>query len=358
MKFDLLIRPPPSYLLYMAQLFYVPKIYNHKTDTLDDLEVPLVEARRMVSMIFRSINSERSAIYQEDTQCNLSFYLFSYLIDVGGPEQVSSDKQSGKSNTVHFLYSSSHRRLFSLSSSGFIEVSRNYSDFLHMLRLSGAKLLREVYRFTPTAEAVISDKLQIKSATLCAYECSTLNMIQIPDNLQDPVTYIVSLDAYFIYYRLVFSCQLDEGRGDEDMIDADPCSNSYNLVQHKTIADTLMNGVIMSLFLSSFKLTPKTHTFITLQCITVEGDQHDVLFHSIPNQAVVHTMSDIIIEQHHSCSSRVFNNRSPTLICPSSLLPRGVVNTAQALMTNSLRNVGCIGSPWLYRFLSLLDLRP
>lgn len=338
----------------MAQLFYVPKIYNQENDILEDLEIPLAEARRVVSVIFRCINTEDQAIYHECAQSNLSFYLFSYLIDVDDLEQVSSDRKSDKSNIVHFLYSSSHRRLFSLSSSGFIEISKNYSNFLHMLRLSGAKLLREVYRFTPMAKAVINDKLQIKSTTLCAYECSTLNMIQIPDNLQDPVTYIVSLDSYFIYYKLVFSCQLDEGRGDDEV---DLCGNNYNLIQHKTIADTLMNGVIMSLFLSSLKLTLKKHTFITLQCIIVEGDRYDVLFHNTSEHVVVHTMSNIVIEQHHTCPSRIFNNRSPTLICPSSLLPCGVVNTSQTRLVNSLRNAGCIGNPWLYRFLSLLDLR-
>lgn len=341
----------------MAQLFYVPKIYNRETDALEDLEIPLVEARRVVSVIFRSINTADSVIYHESAQSNLSFYLFSYLATTGDPEQGSTDKQGTRSNTVHFLYSSSHKRLFSLSSSGFVEVTRNYSNFLHMLRLSGARLLRDVYRFTPAAKAVITDKLQIKSTTLCAYECSSLTMIQIPDTLQDPVTYIVSLDSYFVYYRLVFSCQLDEGRGDEDAIDMNPFSSSCNLIQHKTVADILMNGVVMSLLLSSLKLTLQRHTFITLQYVSVDGEQYDALFHAAPEHVLVHTMSNIIIEQHQICSSSVFNNRSPTLICPSSLLPRGVVDTAQARLTNGLRNAGCIGNPWLYRFLSLLDLK-
>ncbi|ESU36557.1 Hypothetical protein DHA2_13274 [Giardia duodenalis] len=356
MNFALLICPQ---LLgsSMAQLFYVPKVYNQEADTLEDLEIPLTEARRMVTMIFRSINTEDLAIYYEGAQCNLSFYLFSYLINAGDPDQEAADKQGSKTSAVHFLYSSSCKRLFSLSPSGFIEVTRNYSNFLHMLRLSGANLLREVYRFTPVAKVVIDDKLQVKSATLCAYECSTLAMIQIPDKLQDPVTYIVSLDPYFVYYRLVFSCQLDEGRGDEDTAASDSSSSSYNLVQHKTVADILMNGVIMSLLLSSLQTPLQKHTFITLQYVSVEGDQHDVLFHSAPDHVLVHTMSDTIIEQHQICSSSAFNNRSPTLICPSSLLPRGVVNTAQARLINSLRNAGCIGNPWLYRFLSLLSLK-
>lgn len=341
----------------MAQLFYVPKIYNQETDALEDLEIPLTEARRVVTTIFRSINTEDSVIYHEGTPCNLSSYLFSYLLNTDDSDQGSADKQRSKSNTVHFLYSSSCKRLFSLSSSGFIEITRNYSNFLHMLRLSGANLLREVYRFTPVAKAAIDDKFQIKSATLCAYECSALTMIQIPDKLQDPVTYIVSLDPYFIYYRLVFSCQLDEGRGDEDTASSDLSNSSCNLVQHKTVADVLMNGVIMSLLLSSLQIPLQKHTFITLQYVSVEGDQHDVLFHTSPDHVLVHTMSDIIIEQHQICSSSVFNNRSPTLICPSSLLPRGIVNTAQARLINSLRNSGCIGNPWLYRFLSLLSLK-